>query len=63
MNLRFTRLFVPVAALVAVIGIAAAVWASSPAPPVDVDWRRIEKLCVTNGGYYSRTDGGGPASI
>ena len=51
------RLFLlPVAALESVIGIAAAVWASAP---VTVDWRRIEKLCVANGGYYYRTDGGG----
>jgi hypothetical protein len=59
MNLRFTRRFLPIAALVAVTGIAAAVWASAPAQLIAVDWRRIEKLCIANGGYYQRTDGGG----
>jgi hypothetical protein len=60
MNLRFIRLVLPVAALVAVTGIAAAaVWASAPARPIAVDWRRIEKLCIANGGYYQRTNGGG----
>jgi hypothetical protein len=49
----------PVAALAAVAGIAAAVWASAPAPSVAVDWRHIEQLCFANGGYYYRTDGGG----
>ena len=44
----------PVAALVAVIGIAAA-----PTTPAAVDWRKIEKLCAANGGYYYRIDGGG----
>jgi len=59
MRVRFAPLLLPVAALVAVAGIAAAVWASAPAPPVAIDWRRIEKLCMANGGYYQRTDGGG----
>ena len=49
----------PVAALVAVIGIAAAVWARAPITPAAVDWRKIEKLCAVNGGYYYRIDGGG----
>ena len=49
----------PVAALVAVIGIAAAVWARAPITPAAVDWRKIEKLCAANGGYYYRIDGGG----
>ena len=59
MNLRVARLILPVAALVAITGIAAAVWASAPAQPAAVDWRRIEKLCIANGGYYQRTNGGG----
>jgi hypothetical protein len=59
MNLRFVRLALPVAALVAVTGIAAAVWARTPAHPIAADWRRIEKLCIANGGYYQRTNGGG----
>jgi len=58
MRVRFVPLL-PAALLVAVAGIAAAVWASAPAPPVAVDWRRIEKLCMANGGYYYRIDGGG----
>jgi len=54
------RLFlVQVAALVAVIGIAAAVRARPPITPAAVDWRKIEKLCVANGGYYYRINGGG----
>ena len=58
MRVRFVPLL-PVAALVAVAGIAAAVWASAPAPSDAVDWRRIEQLCLANGGYYYRTEGGG----
>jgi hypothetical protein len=54
------RLFlVPLASLVAVTGIAAAVWASVSAPISGVDWRRIERLCIANGGDYQRTEGGG----
>jgi hypothetical protein len=59
MNFRFTRLALPFAALVAITGVAAAVWASAPAQPVAIDWRRIEKICIANGGHYQRTDGGG----
>ena len=59
MRVRLAPLLLPVAALAAVAGIAAAVWASAPAPPVATDWRRIEQLCLANGGYYYRIDGGG----
>ena len=41
----------------AVIGIAAAVWARAPITPAAVDWRKIEKLCAANGSYYYRIDG------
>ena len=53
------QLFLLPGATLAVIGIAAGVWATVPVTPVAVDWRRIEKLCVANGGYYYRADGGG----
>ena len=59
MKLRVTDLALPAVALVVVTGIAAAVWAGAPARPLTVDWRKIEKVCVANGGYYQRTDGGG----
>jgi len=59
MRVRFTSLSMPVAALVAVAGVAAAVWATAPAASVSVVWRRIEKLCMANGGFYQRNKGGG----
>jgi hypothetical protein len=53
------RLFLmPVAALVAVIGITAAVWARAPLTPT-VDWRRMERICAANGGLWERTTVGG----
>jgi hypothetical protein len=57
--MHYRLYLMPVAALVAVIGIAAAVWASVPARISGVDWRRIERLCIANGGDYQRTEGGG----
>lgn len=59
MRVRYTPLLLSVAALVSVAGIAVAVRASAPAPLAEAEWRRIEKICVANGGYYHRTDGGG----
>jgi hypothetical protein len=59
MSLRFARLLLVFTALVAIAGIAAVVWASAPDTPGAVDPRRIERICVDNGGYWVRTGSGG----
>ena len=59
MSLRFARLLLLFTALVAIAGIAAVVWASVPLMPGAVDPRRIEQICVANGGHWERTGDGG----